>query len=362
MRALGWLRWFAVMGAASVLATSCSADAGGGAKRATLGSVLGIDGGLGTDFNDLRAQGQELTAACMIEAGWEYIPVQYPDLDVMPVSSDADGVERIKREGLGYAYAPLYNGTDASAGYDPWAGFVDPNAAYVASLSEDERAAYDVSLYGTEEEQAQTKVTYTEFDPTTGSEFGITESQSGCQGASDAKVFAPASGQTADDAAAIRQFWEELQERVKADPRSVALDERWASCMRNSGYDYEGVDAFRAATYSEFSAKVGEVTGGAVATDPTAGWTQEQIDDFFATATEDEVDALFNTTPDLTADQRSKLEAILVEEVAVALADHECTAGLEKESADIYADVEEQYALAQEGELTALAASLAADG
>lgn len=364
MVSLGRLRGVAMLGFATVvlaspLVAACSSAQGEAPERASLGSVLGVDDGLSSGFNDLRKQSQELVAECMTAAGWEYIPVRYPDFDTGAVASDEDELARIQREGLGHAYAALYAGTDTSASDASWADFVDPNEAYVASLTDAEKAAYDISLYGTEEEQAQTEVTYLQFDPTTGSEFSMTASQSGCQGTSDAAVFDPVSGQTADDAAAIKRFWDELQERAKAEPRSIELDERWARCMRDAGYEYKDADAFTAATYAEFSGRVREVTGSASAVDPTAGWTQEQIDEFFATATPEEVDALYAPSPELTADQRQRLEAILKDEVDVALADYDCAAGLRDEAADIYADVEEQYLLAHEDELAALAASLA---
>ena len=362
MRSLAWARGCAVVAAASMLATACSGGGGGAeSKRVTLASVLGVsDSAL--DTAAVQKQTEELAAQCMIAAGWEYIPVQYPSVAPAGVVSDEDEVARIKREGLGFAYGALYNGADGTGADDPWANFVNPNDAYVASLSEDEKAAYEVSLYGTAEEQAQTGFTTTTFDPTTGTEWSMTGGQSGCQGEAFTAVFAKTSTQTTEGAEAIKRYWEDLQTRVKADPRTIKLGERWASCMSDAGYDYEDPDGFTSAAYSEFSSKVSAVTGTVTNADPTAGWTPEQLAEYEATHTQEEVDALFSTQTEFTADQRKQLEAILAEEVVVALADHACTASLKDESAAIYADVEERYALEHSDELTALAASMAGEG
>lgn len=350
--------WVAVAAATTLLITACSGGSGEEAKRATLGSALGVtDAAL--DNGAVMQQGQELTAECMIEAGWEYIPVQYPDVQSSTILSDEDQVARIEQEGLGFAYSVLSAGTDGSSDSDPWKGFVDPNEHYVATLSEDEKAAYDISLWGTAEEQAQSEVSITKFDPSTGSEWSMTTSEAGCQGQAYAAAFANASAQTSEVADQIRRYWQDLQTRVKADPRTIKLNERWASCMRDSGYDYASPESFSGAAYAEFSVKVSEVTGAEVFADPTAGWTPEQVDDFAATHTDEEVEALFNPHVELTADQRRQLEAILVQEVAVALANHACTASLKDDAADIYADVEEQYTLDHADDLSALAASMA---
>ena len=129
--------------------------------------------------------------------------------------------------------------------------------------------------------------------------------------------------------------------------------------MKDSGYDYAIPHSFQTDAYTEYSTKASDIVGGSVSSDPLEGWTEDQIDEFWATATDEEIAALAPAKPALTADQRTQLEALQKQEIAVALADHECTANLKDESAAIYADVEEQYAIAHKDELTALAASLA---
>src|SRR5690606_30879535 len=95
--------------------------------------------------------------------------------------------------------------------------------------------------------------------------------------------------------------------------------------------------------------------------DPFEGWTEDEINDFFENTPQDEIDAMFNTSTNLTDDQRSQLEALLEEEIALALAEFECSQPFNEKSQDIYEEIEEKYALEHEDELRELAASLAAD-
>lgn len=358
MRLRTWVRWGAVLSAATILVAGCSGGGGGaGAKRTTLGSALGIDEV--PDLTAIKRQSQELVAQCMTDAGWEYLPVQYPDTSVINSPSEDDEVARIKLEGLGVAYS-LLNDPATSSIYDGlWDDFVNPNDDYVATLSEDEGAAYEDSLFGTAEEQALSSVTYDWIDPETGNGSVYSASQSGCQGEADAAVMHDVRTQTPDDVAAIMQYWRDLQTRFEADPRTVKLGVRWVSCMKDSGYDYASPSTFQTAAYAEFSAKATAVAGADAFSHPTDGWTPEQLTEYEATHTQEEVDALFTTQAEFTADQRTQLEALVTQEIAVALTEHECSASLKDESADIYADVEEQYALEHQDELAALAASMA---
>jgi hypothetical protein len=354
------VRWGAVVSAAAILVTGCSGgETGAGTKRVTLGSALGIDEA--PDLTAIQRQSQELVAQCMTDAGWEYLPVQYPDQTVINNPSEDDELARIKLEGLGVAYS-LLNDPATSSIYDGLStDFVNPNDDYVATLSEDEKAAYEDSLFGTAEEQAQSSVTYSWFDPETGNGSGYTASQSGCQGEADAAVMRDVRTQTPEDTMAMMRYFTDLQTRFEADPRTMKLGVRWVSCIKESGYDYASPDTFQTVAHADFSAKATAVAGADAFSHPTDGWTPEQLTEYEATHTQEEVDALFDTQTEFTADQRTQLEALVTQEIAVALTEHECSASLKDESADIYADVEEQYALEHQDELAALAASMAGD-
>jgi len=325
-------------------------------KKATLGSVPGIDAGGWPDYNTMQEQIQGLTATCMIEAGWEYIPVQYPGLNVAAaMSSDEDEAARASREGLGVAYYLLNDGI-----VEDDTDWVDPNAAYGASLSEDEKGAYQDSLAGTAEEQAatMTTTTTTEYDPYSGTTSESTGSHSGCQGEAYDAVLGDRPAPSSADITAMKSFYQEVEARVAADPRTIELQQGWAACMKAQGYDYASREDFQQSTYAEFSAKASAVTDANVAADPIAGWTQEQIDEFWATATPEEIDALYNAKPELTSAQRTALEEILREEAAVGLQEHECSKDMDANAAVIHSDVEDKYVREHQDELTALALTI----
>ncbi len=342
----------------ALFVTACSGEAGAEDERVTLASLLGVSSTGTAQFYAQQVKKEELIATCMIDAGWEYIPRTLPELDVNGMLSAEEEEAGIKDSGLGFAASFLGDETGLAGVDDPWDGFVDPNTRYVDSLSGDEKVAYEETLYGTAEQQAATMTTSTQFDPATGDQFSFTRSQSGCQGEADIAISAGQTSQTPAQVTEIMRYWSELQERVDADPQSIALDERWSSCMYAAGYDYSSPEDYGSATYFEFSGRVREVTGEYPAPDPLEGWTQEETDEFFATASDDEVEALVNTPPDVTEQQRRQLEQIFADEVALGLQNLLCTRALKDDAAEIYGGVEELYALEHEDELAALAASL----
>ena len=359
MRTHTGVRWIAVVGTATLLLTACSGDKSDGsdvdASRVTIGSLMGAPDYENIDYDAQQQQIEEAVAECMTAEGWEYIPVQYPDSGTAVTYTDEDEVERIKREGLGITYYLL----NEDVGYledDPWVDFVDPNTDYVESLSESEMTAYYGSLYGTEEEQAA--ATITEIDPETGEEYTTMEGNLGCQGEAYDAVVGEEVTQTPEYYEAIQGYYEELQVRVEADPGMIAVTESWSTCMSDEGYDYEDPDSYYEAIYTDLQGRADAVLGDDYYKDPMDGWTTEQMDDFWATASEEDIDALYATTSSLTDDQRAQLEVIFAEEVKVGLAANTCFTDLSEKAMAIYADLEEQYALEHEDELRALAASL----
>jgi hypothetical protein len=364
MRSRTLVRWFAVAGIASVLLTACS---GGGkdpvksdTKHVTIASLMGAPDYTNVDQTALQQKIEEAVATCMTAAGWEYIPVQYPDQGMNVTPTDEDEVARIKREGLGITYYLLNDGSNGLASDDPWSSFVDPNQEYVSTLSESEQKAYNASLYGSEEEIAA--ATTTETDPNTGEEYQVQSGNLGCQG----------EGQTAANGGditnspkywdAMQGYYDDLQQRVTSDPRMVKLNDAWSACMKKAGFDYATQQDFWEKGQTALQARADDVLGPDFNKDPTAGWGQDKIDEFFASASQDEIDALFNQPRTLTADQRTQLEAILADEVTAGLAEHECSKDLNAKGQDIYAEIEESFAVEHEDELKALAVTLASEG
>lgn len=335
--------------------TACSHGSGDSDEEPlTLSAALGIaELPSVTDADRLR-KAEELVADCMAEQGWEYAPSVYVPPAAVPATTEADELERIEREGYGFAYQYLNAGV--ASGDD--APQVDPNESYLASLTEQERKAWEDALYGTEEEQAASETTVTSFDPASGAQLSITGRPAGCYKLEFDMMYSQLN-QTQGQADLLREYWDAVQEEIKADPRTVALDEKWVECMTDAGYPATSRDAFNSSTTMRFMTSADEIVGKDATADPTAGWTQDEIDEFFATATQEQIDARYaSSTPELTADQRARLEAQLAEEVEVALAEHACTAANRAPAATIAAEVEQRYVENHQDEIAALALSL----
>ncbi|MCB2412675.1 hypothetical protein LGT39_07440 [Demequina sp. TTPB684] len=350
--------------AASSLAVVLLAGCGGGdteegtedGESITIAGLLGASTGEDTDWAAQEAQVQEAIAQCMQLEGWEYIPVEQPD--GVYEYSEEDELERIKREGLGIAYYTLYQGTDDFV--DPYQDWVDPNQEYMESLTEAEREAYYESLYGTEEEQMADSTT--EVDPETGEEYTISYGYgAGCQGEAYAEVQGDDPTQSPDYWEAAEKYYTELQERTEADPRIIEANEKWTSCMSDAGFEYKDQNDFWETSYMDLQTRHDEILGDDFYKDPFEGWSEEEINTFFEESTQEEIDALFGGPPELTSEQRTALEALLEEEIGIAVANHECSIPQQETLGKVYAEIEEQYALEHEDELKALAATLAGE-
>ncbi|NTV38899.1 MAG: hypothetical protein HGA51_02940 [Demequinaceae bacterium] len=361
MRTHTFVRWFGVAGAAAVLLTACSSgdkdDAKSDTKRVTMASLMGAPDYENVDYDALQLKQEEAVAKCMIAEGWEYIPVKYPDQDMSVEYSEEDEVERITREGLGITYYLLNDGSDTVPSDDPWANFVDPNQEYVTSLSESEMTAYYGSLNGTEEEIAA--ATTMEVDPETGEEYPVQNGNLGCYGKAQEEVNGDDITNSPKYWDAMQTYYEDLQQRVESDPRLVKLNEQWSSCMKKAGFDYATQQDFWEKGQADLQARADEVIGADFYKDPMEGWSQDKMDEFWASATQEEIDALYNQSRTLTPEQRTQLEAILADEVKIGLAEHTCSKDLNEKGQDIYAEIEETFALEHEDELKALAATLA---
>ncbi|WP_291377782.1 hypothetical protein [Demequina sp.] len=325
-------------------------------ERTTIAGLLGASTGEDTDWVEQERLVQQAIAECMQLEGWEYIPVEQPD-GVFEYSEE-DELERIKREGLGVVYYTLYQGTDDFV--DPYEDWVDPNQDYMESLTDAERDAYYESLYGTEEEQSADLIT--EVDPETGEEYQVSYGfGAGCQGEAYAEVQGDDPTQSPDYWQAAEEFYSELEDRVQADPRVAKANEAWISCMSDAGHEFADQNEFWEKSYEDIQKRHDEILGDDYYQDPFEGWTDEQINTFFEESSQEEIDALFSSPPELTSEQRTALEALLAEEISLATANHECSAPQQETLSEVYAEIEEQYALENEDELRALAASLAGD-
>ena len=152
-------------------------------------------------------------------------------------------------------------------------------------------------------------------------------------------------------------FYQDLNARFESDPRVTELNAKWASCMKDEGYDFEDQNEFYDWVFTDFDSRQQEILGDDFYSDPFEGWAQEDIDDFYENASQDELDKMFET-PELTSAQRAALEELLAEEIDVAKKFHKCNENIDDKMGELYQEIEEKFALEHEDELRAIAASL----
>ena len=363
MRSHTWIRWIAAAGAVSLLATGCSKSNDGGSEaeaekdRVTINGLLGGPDYENMDGEAMQVEIEEATAACMKEQGWEYTPVTYPDS--YTEFSDEDYLEQLKSQGNGNVYWTLYPNGDGTETDLPTDEFVDPNTEYVESLSEEELTAYQNSLWGTPEEQEAANTI--EIDPDTGDEmWTLTGEQPGCQGKAYSQVYGDDPTQSPEYQEVVMEYYEELQARVDADPRMVEANDKWAKCMKDAGFDYKNQMEYWEKSWEQTQAKIDAIVGDDYNTNEWDNWTDAEWTEYYETHTEEEIEAMFAPKePNFTAEQKSQLEALLADDIELAVAEYTCSKDFNDKTQDIYGDIEEQYALEHEDELKELAASLA---
>ena len=169
------------------------------------------------DAVDQHTAMEEDIAACMAALGFEYTPVDLAaQVDV--VTAYDLGLDRGSREyaeQFGYGIA-----TDDMGFYALTAARAeDPNAVYVASLTEAARAEYEAALWGDPGADP--------FDP---------DADRGCSGKAQDRVYLRVPATDAVDPEAL--FAEEalLREAILTDDRVVATHAEWAACMADAGY------------------------------------------------------------------------------------------------------------------------------
>jgi hypothetical protein len=354
---------FAIIALGATMVSGCG-NANDGADEGTTVSIASLMG-QETEFSpeqqrEQEAQIQDLVAQCMTEQGWEYIPIEYPDAMYDYSVDSEDELERRQREGYGIAYWTLNQGNDEALVNDPLADWVDPNQAIVAEMSESESTAYYEALYGTPEEQEANQTV--EVDPDTGEEYYMqTGYGPGCQGEAYAEVYGDSPMQSEGYWEAVSVFYEELQTRVDADSRVKALNSEWSRCMTEAGFEYASPNDIWETAYADLQTRHDEIVGDLFNQDPFEGWAQEEIDAFFESASQEEMDQMFNSAYELTDEQREALEALLADEITLAVAEYQCSLPYNEEYQTVYAQIEEDYALEHQAELEQLAASLGVD-
>ena len=289
------------------------------------------------EYREQEARIQEAIRQCMAEAGFEYQPVMPPEGSFM-VGEEWDEEEYVRTQGFGIT--TWYGNEELTEGPAVEEEWVDPNQELLENMSESEMTAWNEALYGTEEENEALMVT--EVDEATGEEYQtMTGFGPGCYGEAQKAEYG--------DMSATEELWTELQpamdamyQAVSADPRIVELDQNWSACMAERGFEYESMNAMQEVIWTDFQERFDALVGpGGGFADPFAGWTQEEIDAFFAEKTQEEIDAFF-ATAEQEAQQdvdQEALAALQQEEIDLAVADYECRG----DYYDVFQEVSAEY-------------------
>lgn len=268
-------------------------------------------------FAEQQREQEELVAQCMQEEGFEYTPAtdtgmffsSGEDMEWKP-----DDREWVSQYGYGAVESPF------SEEPPPEEEFVDPNADYVASLSESEQAAFYEALHGpmpTEEEMAE------------GGEFEYDWTQAGCQGAAQQEV----AGEDPSQSEEFKPLFDainELYTDMESWPGMAELDAEWATCMEDAGQGgHANPMEAQNSIYDELN-KIYENMG--MSEDPTATGEPDQ----------------------------AKMDEIAEREVTLALADLDCREETDYRDRhlEITSEVEQQFIDDHKAELDAMIASV----
>lgn len=285
-------------------------------------------------FREQEMQVQEAIRSCMAEQGFEYVPVQQPEAS-FATFDESDREEQVREQGFGIT--TWYGNEDQMA--EEATEFEDPNQDYVEGLSDSEREAYYEALHGDPEEDMTEQV-----DPDTGEEVMVGSGfGSGCDGQAREEAMGDPEAQNA--------LWEELQpafeqmqERIQADPRMVEANEAYSTCMADRGHEIESREDMWETVHQDFQERMDEIVGpnGGFA-DPFEGWSEDEIEAFFEEKSQDEIDAFFaeaESESRASIDEEA-LETLQQEEIDMAVDDFECGKDLDELRQEVSADYEQ---------------------
>lgn len=180
----------------------------------------------GQDQSDLDRQNaavEEAVSACMQEQGFDYQPSKHGGSFVVADDSGLDWASEEFATTYGYGITTDPLGMDADSHSE--ADQVDPNADYVASLSDTERAAYNEALWGP-----------TPDEPAEGESAAYDWTKGGCNGRAQHDFGGPVGADDPEFADVIDQM-NGVYDQVLESPAVVAKEKVWADCMADAGYD-----------------------------------------------------------------------------------------------------------------------------
>ncbi|GBE25852.1 hypothetical protein BMS3Bbin02_02142 [bacterium BMS3Bbin02] len=282
-----------------------------------------------TDFRAQELEVQQSVAACMAAEGFEYIPYVQSGIGGGFEFEDFQGEEFAKKYGLGISTFILQEPGQDQAAED--FENQDPNQPIVDAMSEAEREEYQRLLYGggppivedTPQEVLEA-MTPEELEQFYDEAFSDWEPD-GCFYQAQTEAF---------DMGASQAFYEEFGDRlsdiymrVESDPRIVDANKQWAVCMTEKGQSFADQEEM----YRYFDAKVSEVMG----------WSPESEGDSVSGTTVVEFESEGGELGERY--DKEALQAIMDEEITVAVANFECSTEMQKTFEAVYKELEQQF-------------------
>lgn len=198
---------------------------------------------------------ENATAACMHEAGFDYVP-KVPDAAAVRLADEDAPAEGSAEYVAAYGYGVWTTPAGVPSGGVMWTmPDLEEEMAYLASMSPTEMAAYTEALYGVPDPDDPTLV------------------GGGCLDVADRPG--------ADDAerAYLAGFREEMTAFLVALPEAPELDEvnaEWSRCLRGAGYTFAHPEAARRSVAEEFDAALA-AAGGMLPETAAAAHAPEEI-------------------------------------------------------------------------------------
>ena len=315
-----------------------------------ISKALGYDGSKDAaaqqaEFRQQEQKRQEAVAECMQAEGWQYKPYVQNQTAFTPPGYDLTRKEFVEKYGFGISTTQEENQAQ-SPRFKPED---DPNFTYMNGLSQADQEAYNKSLYGNQNFTAPVDPASGGDTATSGAPVSVASGLSGCQGKAEAAVTASSGGTDAD-----RAFMDDMNKRIQtffektqADPRVVAANRAYATCMAGKGYPE--IDKQETA-YQKVSDKMSALYGG----DSGSGGAATSVAVAVAVATT----AVGGDPTKFEAPQldQAKLAEVKTYELAVAKADLACGKDVQKTSFEVSSELEKAFAEANKADLDRLGA------